>query len=312
MRYSLFIFWLLPLMFMISCNNKKEEGKDQKAISSTPKRFELGLAQWSFNKTLFEKKMDNLDFAKKAAQMGFTGIEYVNQFFKDKAQDTAYLNKMNAAAKAANIQQLLIMIDGEGDLGDLNEVKRKQAVENHKKWVDAARYLNCHSIRVNAHGEGKAEEVFAQAKKSMVELSTYAATKQINVIIENHGSYSSDGNWISRLMKEVNMRNAGLLPDFGNFCLRRESGKLWDGKCLEEYDKYIGVQQMMPWAKSVSAKSYDFDAKGDETTIDFKKMLDIVKAADYTGYISVEFEGSKLGEEDGIKATKALIEKYLK
>jgi sugar phosphate isomerase/epimerase len=219
---------------------------------------------------------------------------------------------MNAAAKAANIQPLLIMIDGEGDLGNLNEVKRTQAVENHKKWVDAARYLNCHSIRVNAYGEGKAEEVFAQAKKSMVELSTYAATKQINIIIENHGSYSSDGNWISRLMKEVNMRNAGLLPDFGNFCLRRENGKQWEGKCLEEYDKYMGVQQMMPWAKSVSAKSYDFDENGDETTIDYKKMLDIVKAADYTGYISVEFEGSKLSEEEGIKATKTLIEKHLK
>lgn len=293
-------------MINFSCKEKTNEVMKE---NETHHELKLSLAQWSFHRALGDKKMDHLDFIKKAGELGFQGVEYVNQFFADKATDTTYLRKMTETANAAGIKQLLIMIDNEGFLGDIDEKKRLEAVNNHKKWIDAAKFLGCHSIRVNAHGEGAAEQVAEQAIKSMTELGTYAKPKNINVIIENHGGYSSNGDWISSLMKNVNMDNVGLLPDFGNFCLKREEGQMWGTKCLEEYDKYKGVEQMMPWAKSVSAKSYDFDANGNETKIDYKKMSEIIKKANYTGYVGVEYEGETIGEEEGVKATKALLEK---
>lgn len=295
------IFFLLMISAMIaSCKNEKAE------IKPAPK---LSLAEWSLHKTLFEKKMTNLDFAGKAKELGFGGIEYVNQFFKDKAQDTLYLDSLNAAAKSAGVTQLLIMIDREGYLADADSLKRDTAVNNHKKWVQAAKYLGCHSIRVNAHGEGDYNVVGDNAVKGLTALSDYAAPLGINVIVENHGGYSSNGTWLKDVIQRVNRPNCGTLPDFGNFCIKRENGAMWDGKCIEEYDMYNGVSEMMPYAKGVSAKSYDFDDKGNETKIDYAKMLKIVKDARYDGFIGVEYEGEKLGEIEGIKATRDLIVK---
>lgn len=294
------IFYILLLTFMMaSCKNEKAEP------AGPP--VKLSLAEWSLHKTLFEGKMTNLEFAAKAKELGFEGIEYVNQFFKDKAQDTLYLDSLNAAAKAAGIQQVLIMIDGEGYLADADSLKRDTAVNNHKKWVHAAKYLGCHSIRVNAHGEGSYNEVADNAVKGLTALADYAAPHGINVIVENHGGYSSNGAWLKDVIQRVNRPNCGTLPDFGNFCLKREGGAMWGAKCIEEYDMYNGISEMMPYAKGVSAKSYDFDDNGNDTKIDYARMLKIVKEAKYNGFIGVEYEGEKLGEIDGIKATKALI-----
>jgi sugar phosphate isomerase/epimerase len=292
------IFFIATIYF--SC---KEEKKEEKI---PPK---LSLAEWSLHKALFEGKMKNLEFASKAKELGFEGIEYVNQFFKDKAQDTLYLDSLNAAAKAAGITQLLIMIDGEGYLADADSLKRDSAIMNHKKWVQAAKYLGCHSIRVNAHGEGTYNEVANNAVKGLSALADYAAPLGINVIVENHGGFSSNGTWLKDVIQRVNKPNCGTLPDFGNFCLKREGGAMWGTKCIEEYDMYNGVSEMMPYAKGVSAKSYDFDANGNETKIDYAKMLKIVKDAKYNGFIGVEYEGEKLGEIEGIKATRDLITK---
>jgi sugar phosphate isomerase/epimerase len=290
-------------------NNGSEEANSELPLNDNGLFFKISLAQWSLHRTLEEGKMDNLDFAVKARNdFGIEAVEYVNQFFADKAKDMNYLGQMKSIASDNGVESLLIMVDREGNLGDTDDKKRKEAVENHYKWVEAAKFLGCHSIRVNAFGEGTEEDVAKAAIDGLGSLATFAKDMDINVIVENHGGYSSDGNWMMNVMKQIDMANCGMLPDFGNFCIERDSGKQWDGKCINEFDRYKGVEMFMPLAKSVSAKSHDFDKNGNETHTDYLRMLKIVKKARYTGYIGVEYEGSELSEAEGIKATKLLLE----
>lgn len=276
-------------------------------------RFNISLAQWSLHKTIQEKKLDNLDFAKKAAEsFGIYAIEYVNQFFKDKANDQGYLGELNKRAGEYGVKQLLIMVDGEGGLAEPDDDTRRQSVLNHYKWVDAAKTLGCHSIRVNAFGSvDDKSAMHAAAVDGLGNLAMYAKPMGINVLVENHGGYSSDGQWLASVMKEINMPNCGTLPDFGNFCIKRDTGQQWEGKCILAYDRYQGVEELLPYARALSAKSFDFDAAGNETTIDFARMMDIVKKSAYTGFIGIEYEGSRLSEDEGIMATKALLERLI-
>ncbi len=265
--------------------------------------FRISLAQWSLHKTLFGGKLDNRDFAKAAKEdYGIEAIEYVNQFWKDKAKDTAYVAELKKRAEDLGVKTLLIMCDGEGDLGDSDDKKRTTAVENHYKWVEAAKELGCHSIRVNAASDKKLsfEEQQKLAADGLRRLSEFAAPHGLNVIVENHGGLSSNGEWLAGVMKLVDRKNCGTLPDFGNF-------NLGDGK---EYDRYKGVDELMPFAKAVSAKSHDFDAEGNETRTDYFKMMEIVvKKHDYHGYCGIEYEGGKLSESEGILATKKLLKR---
>jgi sugar phosphate isomerase/epimerase len=291
---------LIPTSFY-SCITKKNPN----AADLQNSFFEISLAEWSLHKTLFSKKIDNLDFpvvAKK--EFGISAIEYVNAFFKDKAKDTKYLNELLMRCNDNGVKNHLIMCDGEGNLGELDNTKRLQAVENHYKWVEAAKYLGCATIRVNAYGVGTAEEVKTAAIDGLGRLGEFASKVGINVIVENHGGYSSDGSWLSSVMKEVGGKNVGTLPDFNNFCLKREGNK-----CVEEYDRYKGTLEMMPYAKAVSAKSLDFDEQGNCIETDYIKMLKIVKDAGFKGYVGIEYEGLKLDEYEGIKKTKALLER---
>ncbi len=265
--------------------------------------FKISLAQWSLNKSLFGKKLDNLDFAKTAKEdYGIEAIEYVNQFFKDKAKDSKYLAELKQRAEDVGVKTLLIMCDGEGALGDADEKKRLQAVENHYKWVEAAKYLGGHSIRVNAQSSGTYDEQIERAADGLRKLTEFGEKHAINVIVENHGGLSSNGAWLAAVMKKVAHKMCGTLPDFGNF-------NLGGGK---EYDRYQGVDELMPFAKAVSAKSHAFDAEGNETKTDYKKMLEIVvKKHNYHGYCGIEFEGAKTFEQEpaGILATKKLLER---
>lgn len=257
--------------------------------------FKISLAEWSFHKAIFDGKMDHLDFAKTAKRdFGIEAVEYVNQFWKDKAKDEKYLAEMKKRAADEGVKSVLIMIDGEGALGDADEAKRKQAVENHYKWVEAAKYLGCHSIRVNAASSGSYEEQLKRATDGLRRLSEFAAKHDLNVIVENHGGLSSNGKWLASVIKAVELKNCGTLPDFGNF---------------GDYDRYQGVKELMPYAKGVSAKSHDFDDEGNETHTDYYKMLDIVLDAGYHGYVGIEYEGSKLSEPEGVRATKKLLER---
>lgn len=297
-----------------STGSENEEKADTTTWSNTakPMFFKISLAEWSLHRTLQEKKLDNLDFAATARGYGLDAIEYVNQFFADKAKDAAYLAELNKRAADNGVKQLLIMVDGEGGMAETDKKLLNQAIENHKKWVDAAAVLGCHSIRVNAFSSNpKREEAAKAAVEGLGKLGEYAKQANINVIVENHGGFSSDGAWLSGVMREINMPNVGTLPDFGNFCVRRDNktANPWEGECVEEYDRYKGIAEMMPFAKGVSAKSNEFDENGNETKTDFRRMLQIVKDAAYTGYIGIEYEGDKHTEDEGIKLTKALLER---
>ena len=262
--------------------------------------FRISLAQWSLHRTLFDKKLDNLDFAKTAKNdFGIEAVEYVNQFFKDKAQDKTYLAEMKKRAGDLGVKNVLIMIDAEGALGDADEAKRKQAVENHYKWVEAAKFLGCHSIRVNAQSQGSYEEQLERAADGLRRLTEFGDKHKINVIVENHGGLSSNGAWLAAVIKKVNHARCGTLPDFGNF-------NLGGG---QQYDRYKGVQELMPFAKGVSAKSGEFDEQGNEVRIDYRQMMKIVLDAGYRGYVGIEYSGNKLSEPDGIRATKKLLER---
>jgi sugar phosphate isomerase/epimerase len=296
------------LIAACSTKSTRESTTDTTVVQSaaaTDLFFKISLAEWSLHRTLQEKKMDNLDFPVKAKNdFGISAVEYVNQFFKDKAKDSTYLAELKKRCDDNGVTSVLIMCDGEGAMADVDPKKRKEAVENHYKWVEAAKFLGCHSIRVNCYGEGSADEVAKAGMDGLRALSEFATQSNINVIVENHGGFSSNGEWLSKVIAGVNLPNCGTLPDFGNFCLKREKDA-----CVDSYDRYKGVTEMMPFAKGVSAKSYDFDENGNCIETNYAKMLPIVKAAGYTGHIGIEYEGGKLSEEEGIRATKKLLER---
>jgi L-ribulose-5-phosphate 3-epimerase len=272
-------------------------------IAAEAPLFKISLAQWSFHKALFAKEMDNLQFPVRAKKdFGIEGVEWVNQFWKDKAADQAYLAEMKKITASEGVTNVLIMCDGEGNLGDPKPEGRTTTIDNHKKWVEAAKTLGCHSIRVNAAtgNTGTREEQSQRATEGLRGLCEFAAPLEIGIIVENHGHLSSDGSWLAEVIKNVGLKNCGTLPDFGNFKV----------SATEEYDRYKGTDELMPYAKGVSAKSHDFDAEGNETHTDYRKMLDIcVKKHGWRGFIGVEYEGGKLSEAEGIKATNALLQK---
>ena len=255
--------------------------------------FKISIAQWSFHRNIRSKKMDNLDFAKVSKDMGFDGIEYVNGFFKQKGKDFKYLAEMDKRCKDNDIPSVLIMVDGEGALGDPDAKRRTKAIENHYQWVVAAKYLGCHSIRVNAQSRGKYAEQMKLAADGLGRLTEFGDRFGINVIVENHGGLSSNGKWLSGVMKKVNMAGCGTLPDFGNF---------------HGYDRYMGIEELMPFAKAVSAKSHAFDKDGNETKSDYYRIMKTVLDHGYRGYVGVEFEGGG-DEKVGVMKTKKLLEK---
>jgi sugar phosphate isomerase/epimerase len=310
----------LSLMgFMAACKEKtkKETGAAEETATEAAADpfFKLSLAQWSINRMIRNDGVDPYTFAEKAASWGFSGLEYVSQLYAGTLAPAGYseaamqefVDKSNAEAEKHGLRNLLIMIDGEGDLATSEAAERSQAVLNHHKWVDAAAAMGCHSVRVNLSGSNDPEAWVANSVDGLTQLATYAADKNINVLVENHGGLSSNAAMLARVMEEVGMDNCGTLPDFGNFCIRRNDPTDWGSGCAESYDIYQGVRELMPYAKAVSAKSHEFDASGNETEIDYLKMLEIVKDAGYTGYIGVEFEGSGMGEEAGIIATRDLL-----
>ena len=262
--------------------------------------FKISLAEWSFHRALRAGKMNNLDFPKVAKKdFDIDCVEYVNVFFMDKAKDQAYLKDLKQRCDDLGVTSGLIMCDHEGDLGDASSAKRTEAVENHYKWVEAAKFLGCHSIRVNARSTGEPKEQHERAVDGLRRLSEFGAKHDMNVIVENHGGLSSNGEWLVGVIKDVGLKNCGTLPDFGNFKINKS----------QNYDRYKGVAEMMPFAKGVSAKSHVFDAEGNETETDYLKMMKIVLDAGYHGYVGIEWEGETPDEAQGVKLTKQLLER---
>ena len=260
--------------------------------------FEISLAEWSLHRALQSGKIDHLDFYSVAKnELNISAVEYVNSFFFDKAKDKKYLNEMKQRADDLGVQSLLIMCDNEGNLGDPDSKKRIESVENHYKWAEAAKFLGCHSIRVNARSFGSYEDQIELAADGLRRLTEFGDTLGLNTIVENHGGLSSNGKWLSAVMERVDHPRVGTLPDFGNF---RIEGDEW-------YDRYQGMKELMPYAKAVSAKSHEFDSNGNETKSDYYKMMDIVLDAGYKGFVGIEYEGSSHSEMDGIKLTRDLL-----
>ena len=327
---------VVSLFLIASCRTKSESNSESENVAEPSQEmeaptpdFQISLAQWSFHKsflgprkegywewfvkTLQESPDDILlgdadpkDFPEMASKFGVNSVELVNTFYYGKVDDQAFWDDFKKRCDDAGVSVGLIMCDALGNLGDADPEARKMTVENHHKWVDIAKFLGAHSVRVNAAGAGSAEEVAANAVDGLKQLGEYGATQGINIIVENHGGYSSDGSWLAGVMAQVNMDNVGTLPDYGNFCIERGP----EG-CVEEYDRYKGMAELMPYAKGVSAKSHDFDENGNETSTDFYKMLKIVKDSGFKGYIGIEYEGSVLSEEEGIEATLTLLQKAI-
>ncbi len=323
----------MATLLFVSCNtgskssdtaaSKKETSES--TMETTPD-FQISLAQWSLHKTYFggaiqdwqefgrllmetpdellKGDLDPKDFPALAASYGINSIELVNTFYYSKANDMDYWTEFKQNCETAGVSVGLIMCDALGNLGDADPAARQAAAENHHAWVDIAKFLGAHSIRVNAAGQGIAEEVAANAVDGLTTLGEYGASKGVNIIVENHGGYSSDAQWLTGVMAKVGKDNVGVLPDFGNFCI-----EMGPEGCLNEYDKYKGIEELMPYAKGVSAKSHAFDENGNETKSDFLRIMKIVKASGFKGYVGIEYEGTELSEDEGIKATKALLEK---
>tara|TARA_X000000950_G_scaffold236988_1_gene288089 strand:- start:179 stop:1099 length:921 start_codon:yes stop_codon:yes gene_type:complete len=273
--------------------------------------LKISLAQWSLNKSIKTGKLPILDFAKKARSFGIEGIEFVSGLY---TRDTDILQRMsmNSLAKELikrsddyGIDNVLFMIDNQGDLASSKKNERLQAIDNHKKWIDLSAEIGCKTMRVNLNGEKDLNKWTKNSVKSLTALNKY--NENINVVVENHGGLSSSGKYLSNVMSKVKLENCGTLPDFGNFCM---NGSPW-GNCTQMYDRYLGTEELMPYAHAVSAKSYDFDDEGNETSIDYKRMMDIVKKSGYQGYVGIEYEGNRLGEDDGIIATKKLLQKFI-
>lgn len=262
--------------------------------------FKISLAEWSLHRALNSKEIDHIDFAAIAKNdFSINAIEYVNSFFFNHAKDNAYLIEMKNRADDHGVKSLLIMCDNEGNLGEPEEKRRIQAVQNHYKWAEAAKFLGCHSIRVNARSFGTYDEQIKLAADGLRRLVEFGDNIEINIIVENHGGLSSNGEWLSSVMKEVNHPRIGTLPDFGNFRIENDN---W-------YDRYKGMEELMPYAKAVSAKSHEFDKNGDETGSDYYRMMDIVLENGYNGYVGIEYEGSKHSEMEGIRLTNKLLKK---
>ena len=276
--------------------------------------FKISLAEWSLHRSLQSGDIDHLDFYSIAKnEFGISAVEYVNSFFFDKAKNLTYLKEMKTRADDLGVKSLLIMCDNEGNLGDPDNKKRAQAVENHYKWAEAAKFLGCHSIRVNARSSDYAPGSWPESAKKLSsfenqlllaadglqKLVEFCDQIKINTIVENHGGLSSNGEWLSAVMDEVNHPRIGTLPDFGNFRIENN----------EWYDRYKGVSELMPYAKAVSAKSHEFDENGNETGTDYYKMMKIVLDAGYNGYVGIEYEGTIHSEMEGIRLTLELLKK---
>jgi L-ribulose-5-phosphate 3-epimerase len=256
--------------------------------------FKISLAQWTIVQALRDGVVDHLDFPKVARQNGIEAVEYVNQFFMDRAKDRTYLREMKRRADGEGVKSVLIMCDNEGRVGDPDAGRRRQAVENHFKWVDAARFLGCHAIRVNAESEGSWDEQMKLAADGLRQLCEYGARRRISVLVENHGGLSSNGKWLAGVMKLTAHPRAGTLPDFGNFRINQN----------ETYDSYLGVEELMPFAKGVSVKPQGFDASGNRIELDYVRMMRIVVDAGYDGYCGIEYGGL-----DGIAAAREHLER---
>ena len=316
MKRNFIALLALCVLILMGCQNQKKESemKEEKLEETNEaKNYSYSLAQCSLHREIETGKLDPFDFPKVAKELGFNAVEWVNQLYEKEIESMgldAVIERWKEESEKHGIENVLIMVDHAGDLSDSNKDKRDEAIEMHKKYVDAAAYLGCHAIRVNTFGSYDPIEWTETTYYGLKRLSEYAATKNISVLAENHGWYSSDPRLLMPLIEKINLPNCGTLADFGNWCIKRVTNEKWSD-CAELYpDKYEGFEQLMTKAQAVSAKAYEFDENGNETTLDFERFIQIIKDSGYKGFISVEYEHDTLDERAGIRSTLALLKKH--
>ncbi len=274
--------------------------------------FKISLAEWSVNRLLFSKQLDHLDFALEAKKNGILAVEYVNQFFMDKAQDLTYLKEMNTRCQNEGITQVLIMVDREGMLGARSDTDRMKAVDNHKKWIEAAKFLGCHTVRVNGYSDiawsqnpTDAAEASKLVSDGIHKLCEFAEPHGLRIVIENHGGFSSNGKWLAETIRNAKHPLAGTLPDFGNFRIGTMEGK------PVSYDSYRGVNELMPLAAGVSLKPKVWDDAGNESNLDYARMMKIVLSHNYHGHVGIE-HGEREREWASIVEIRQILENLQK
>lgn len=304
----------LPLLLLpiLACTDNAADQQQTTQAESMRLAPKYSLAQWSFNRNLFAGEMTTVDFITAAGEMNFEGVEYVSQFFQDKVEDFAFLDSLNATAAAAGVQNLMIMVDNAGQLGTSDSEAQEAAILEHQKWVRAAKYLGCRALRVNAHGDGSDSEIMDQCVEGIGRLADYANEQGVTILIENHGGISNNGAWLVQLLERLSDKEVKALPDFDNWCTARANGQIWGAECIERYDRYQGMAELMPYAQSLSVKSFEFDTEGNETVMDYPKLFDIIQESEYDGYLGIEYEGDDLPSREGIEKTRALAERVWK
>ncbi|MCP9235704.1 serine hydrolase [Lewinella sp. JB7] len=297
---------LVFLLLCTGCAATEPSGAPSATEAGGP-RYALG--QWSFHEALFGGEMDNSDFIRTAGEMGFAGVELVNQFFADRAEDEAFLDSLSATADAAGVKLTMLLVDGAGNLGASDPAERDAALEQHLRWVKAADRLDIPAVRINAHGDGSPEEIMAASADGIGRLAAAARDYGIRILIENHGGISNDGEWLAALLRRLKSQNVGAVADFDNWCVERDNGQLWGGECTRRYDRYQGMSDLMPFAGGISVKAFDFNENGEEAGMNYAALFDIIRAWDYDGYLGIEYEGSSLPPREGIERTRALAER---
>ena len=298
------------------------------------KKIKISLQCFSFASEFYTGKFDLSNFSKIIRETyNLDGAEYWSIPFMGKEKNSSFLSELKQKSNDYGVKNTIILVDlldmetmKQGNsLASVNKKERNQAVEDHKPWIDAAKSIGCDSIRINLWSDASKDEVMKVSIESISKLLEYCSDKNISIVIENHGGYTGDAKWLVNLIKKINNKNLGTLPDFGtlNFCVKRDvsDSEIFSSKCLNQYDKYLGVKELLPYAKGISAKSTQFDLKGNETDTNFKKMIRLIKKSNFEGYMSIEYEGAirdtfsqqnnHLSTHDGILATKKLIEKYI-
>ena len=320
MKLPNYLYFFLSILICVSCKSKslKSDPAEVVNVSEEPTDIEtrfipkLVLAQWTFNKDLFAGNMSTEDFVLKASDLGFEGVEFVSQFFQDKVEDEAYLYHLRGVSESVGIKNTMIAVDiPDARLGASDFKERNISIDEHKKWIVAASKLDCPTIRVNAYGDGSSEMVMSAVFESVKELANYGKRYGVRIAIENHGQYSSDGKWLSTLVGKLFPYGVGSVADFDNWCIERENGKLWGATCIKEYDRYLGIKELLPTATSISLKAFDFNQEGNAVKTDFKKMFNLIKESQYDEYLAVEFEGHDMDPVEGIRKTLQLVEKCM-
>ncbi|MEM8668985.1 MAG: TIM barrel protein [Planctomycetota bacterium] len=260
-------------------------------------RFQIGIQQYTFHRWLNSGKLKHLDYPALAKEkLGITHIEYWNRPFGGRHTDKKFVGVLAERTTGEGMKNVLILVDGKHQLDSPDESERKKSIDEHKAWVDCAHQLGCDAIRVNCRSGGDRAENIRNAAAGMKPLCDYAKDASVKIVIEPHGGNSSDPEWLMGAMSAISHPNAGLLPDFNNF---------------GRYNRYEGVKKCLPMAPAVCAKALAFDDKGNEKNTDFYRMLKIVYDSDYSGVITIEFEGRDLDPIEGSLKTKQLIEKAL-